>query len=213
MDEDNNPTVVPVDGVATGNDEERARREERNDSLVREVHENHSLFPLNLMSMYIRLIVELELPSGTEAPEERQKLLEHYIQLPDDPKYADARLRSQRPAGEILVTLYNHILRLDTEDDDNDDDSEGGGRGTPNPQGGPARRLSGENERETPTCKAVPLQWLYDIPDDGTPPKMVTPLELFSYLPKPTNDGGGNLRVMYVLETSYGQRESTTNLR
>lgn len=211
MDEDNNPTVVPVGGIATENDEERsrresedrARREERNDSLVREVHENHSLFPQNLMSMYIRLI-GLELPSGTETPEERKKLLEHYIQLPDDPKYAGARLLAQRPAGEILVTLYNHILRLDTEDDDNDDDGEGGGRETPHPQGGPTRRLSGENERETPTCKVVPLQWLYDIPDDGTPPKMVTPPELFSYLPKPTNVGGGNLRVMYVLEILYG---------
>lgn len=147
--------------------------------------------------------------------------MENYIQIPDSSEYGDLRSRVP-PVGEILVTFYNHVIRrpcqpddiggegsnVPSRQDDSDNDSDGEDVEPRRTRRSSACRSStrdgGEasEENEKSTCNPVPLQYLYDFSKNGTP-QMLPYDDLKNYLPSGSDEGGGNLRVMYITKKSW----------
>lgn len=139
-----------------------------------------------------------------EYTEERKRLLEQYIQLPNDQEFSpeDQNRFEDRP-GQILVTFYTYGLRPDEIPDEEDEDEDGSSseethrrerrrkRRSKSPE--PQDNQSALAEQDRPTYFAIPLQYLYSsLGGSGTPLVMDVkkiPLE---------SEGNARIRIMYV---------------
>lgn len=161
----------------------------------------------------IRLTVglgALEWRPGTDPSiditEERQRLLQQCRRLPGEPKL---KLRSR--VGEILVTFYNYVLHKQPgpdSDDAEESDSDS------------VSSIAEYEECERPTCRPIPLQYLYKIRNDDGVLEMIAREDLLDYLPRNSDSenageqygvaprsSNGNLRIMYVIIIYYVRRE------
>lgn len=146
-----------------------------------------SFFFFIYLALYTFLHSANRRTGSINAVQERQSLLEQFIQLPGDPGPNEV---PTRPPGEILVSFYNHELLLSPESDD----ESGGGIDE-------GDEIEGVPESQKSTCLPVPLQYLYNFPSNGE--EMINEAALRGLFP-PMPAGGANLGVMYVTSIQFG---------
>lgn len=172
-------------------EEERDRRDNIDCiCLVNEVHKDHGqLPPFDYVYMY-----SANRRIGLISPvQERQSLLERFISLPGNPESDEVPARS---SGEILVSFYNYELPLRVEpDDESSGDRQEARRGS-------SATLLEDREAQNPFCLPVPLQYLYNFPNNGA--EMINKEALLKLVPG-NFVIGANLRIMYVAGIQFGQ--------